>query len=109
MSPARRGRSSEASSRRSPRASKSATSRSQPYGFGSLSGHDIVIIALPAGVYGTISATSAVVELRRKISAVKLGLLFGICSVAPGKSYDNRLANGLSCIIGNGNLESAIV
>lgn len=100
----RRGRSSEASSRRCPRISKSATSR-----FGSSSGHHIVIVALPTGVYGTISATSAVVELRGIFTAAIFGLLFGNCSVAPGKSYDNRLANGLSCIIGKGNLESAIV
>ncbi|KAL3472076.1 purine and uridine phosphorylase [Aspergillus californicus] len=48
------------------------------YTLGSVSGHNIVVACLPAGVYGTTSATAAVSHLISTYQNVRFGLMVGV-------------------------------
>lgn len=48
------------------------------YTLGSLSGHNVVVVCLPSGVYGTTSATSVVTQMKRTFPSVKVGLMVGV-------------------------------
>ncbi|KAJ5593447.1 hypothetical protein N7537_010351 [Penicillium hordei] len=63
------------------------------YTLGSLSGHNIVVVCLPSGVYGTTSATSVVTQLKQTFPSVKFGLMVGVGGGVPTKNVDIRLGD----------------
>jgi hypothetical protein len=48
------------------------------YALGSLSGHNIVVVCLPSGVYRTTAATSVVTQMKQTFRSVKFGLMVGV-------------------------------
>ncbi|PYI17232.1 ankyrin [Aspergillus violaceofuscus CBS 115571] len=63
------------------------------YTLGSLSGHNIVVVCLPSGVYGTTSATSVVTQLKQTFPSVKFGLMVGVGGGVPTKNVNIRLGD----------------
>src|SRR5271170_4120693 len=63
------------------------------YKLGRIGRHNVVIVCLPAGQIGTISATAVAVELRYKFPAVKIGLMVGIGGGVPSLEADIRLGD----------------
>ncbi|KAL2815961.1 violaceus kinesin [Aspergillus granulosus] len=63
------------------------------YTLGSASGHNVVVICLPAGVYGTISAATAVSHLMSTYRRVRFGLMVGIGGGVPRENFDIRLGD----------------
>ncbi|KAL2822076.1 hypothetical protein BJX63DRAFT_417851 [Aspergillus granulosus] len=63
------------------------------YTLGSVSGHNVVVACLPAGVYGTTSATAAVSNLMSTYLNVRFGLMVGIGGGVPRGSPDIRLGD----------------
>jgi nucleoside phosphorylase len=63
------------------------------YLLGEISGHNIVITCLPAGIYGTISAASVGVQVRTTYPAIRFGLMVGIGGGVPSKQADVRLGD----------------
>ncbi|KAL4816117.1 nucleoside phosphorylase domain-containing protein [Aspergillus spinulosporus] len=63
------------------------------YVLGELSGHFIVIACLPIGVYGTVSAATAVSHMRSTFARIDVGIMVGIGGGVPGKSNDIRLGD----------------
>ncbi|KAL4865102.1 hypothetical protein BDV12DRAFT_200486 [Aspergillus spectabilis] len=63
------------------------------YTLGSVSGHNVVVVCLPAGVYGTTSATAAVSHLTSTYQNVRFGLMVGIGGGVPRDKPDIRLGD----------------
>jgi nucleoside phosphorylase len=63
------------------------------YELGELNGHYIVIVYLPAGVYGTVSAATVVSRMRSTFPRLRFGLMVGIGGGVPGKKNDIRLGD----------------
>ena len=63
------------------------------YKLGRIGRHNVVVVCLPAGQIGTISAAAAAVELRHKFPAVKIGLMVGIGGGVPSSNADIRLGD----------------
>ncbi|KAL4861711.1 nucleoside phosphorylase domain-containing protein, partial [Aspergillus spectabilis] len=63
------------------------------YTLGSVSGHNVVVACLPAGVYGTTSATAAVSHLMTTYQNVRFGLMVGVGGGVPRGNPDIRLGD----------------
>ncbi|OQE31002.1 hypothetical protein PENFLA_c002G04777 [Penicillium flavigenum] len=63
------------------------------YALGELNGHHIVIACLPAGVYGTVSATAVVSRMRSTFPRLQYALMVGIGGGVPNKANDIRLGD----------------
>ncbi|KAF9893204.1 hypothetical protein FE257_011627 [Aspergillus nanangensis] len=63
------------------------------YILGEVLGHNVVIACLPSGVYGTVSATATVVQLRSTFKAIKFALMVGIGGGVPSEANDIRLGD----------------
>lgn len=65
------------------------------YTWGQIGKHNIVIASLPAGIYGTISATTTVTSLLTSLPQIRIGLLVGIAGgiAQPHKAQDIRLGD----------------
>ncbi|PGH10399.1 hypothetical protein GX51_00157 [Blastomyces parvus] len=63
------------------------------YTLGSVSGHNVVVACLPAGVYGTTTATAAVSHLISTYRNIRFGLMVGVGGGVPGENYDLRLGD----------------
>lgn len=63
------------------------------YELGEISGHNIVIVYLPAGVYGTTSAATVVAQLRTSFPSIRFALLVGIGGGVPSARHDIRLGD----------------
>ncbi|KAL4781230.1 violaceus kinesin [Aspergillus varians] len=63
------------------------------YTLGSISGHNVVVACLPAGVYGTTSATAAVSHLMSTYQNVRFGLMVGVGGGVPRGNLDIRLGD----------------
>ncbi|KAL4935809.1 hypothetical protein BDV06DRAFT_233938 [Aspergillus oleicola] len=63
------------------------------YTLGSVSGHNIVVACLPAGVYGTTSATAAVSHLISTYQNVQFGLMVGVGGGVPKGNPNIQLGN----------------
>ncbi|KAL2859770.1 purine and uridine phosphorylase [Aspergillus lucknowensis] len=63
------------------------------YTLGSASSHNVVVVCLPAGVYGTISAATAVSHLTSTYCRVRFGLMVGIGGGVPRENFDIRLGD----------------
>ncbi|KLJ05884.1 hypothetical protein EMPG_10685 [Blastomyces silverae] len=63
------------------------------YTLGDISGHDVVIVCLPSGVYGTVSAATVTAQMRSTFHYIRFGLMVGIGGGAPSVSQDIRLGD----------------
>ncbi|KAL4995358.1 nucleoside phosphorylase domain-containing protein [Aspergillus recurvatus] len=63
------------------------------YVLGAMSGHNVVIAALPGGSPGTVSAASVATHLSRTFPAIELRLLVGIGGGIPSVENDIRLGD----------------
>ncbi|KAL4862739.1 hypothetical protein BDV12DRAFT_39188 [Aspergillus spectabilis] len=63
------------------------------YTLGSVSGHNVVVVCLPAGVYGTTSATAAVAHMKSTYRNIQFGLMVGIGGGVPHENLDIRLGD----------------
>lgn len=66
---------------------------SNSYALGEICGHNVVIACLPAGVYGTTSATSVAKDMLSTYTAIRFGLMVGIGGGAPSEEVDIRLGD----------------
>ncbi|PYI22891.1 purine and uridine phosphorylase [Aspergillus violaceofuscus CBS 115571] len=62
------------------------------YIFGSIYGHNIVIVCLPAGVYGTTSAAVIASQVQFTFKSIRFGLMVGIGGAVPSQD-DIRLGD----------------
>ncbi|GFG17193.1 hypothetical protein IFM5058_08347 [Aspergillus udagawae] len=60
---------------------------------GSICSHNVVLVCLPSGVYGTISAATVVAQMLSTFPRLQYGLLVGIGGGAPSENDDIRLGN----------------
>src|ERR1700743_3457578 len=58
------------------------------YNLGRVGSHNIVLVCLPAGQTGTISANAVVMELRHIFTSIQFGLLVGIGGGVPSNEAD---------------------
>ncbi|KAL4880275.1 nucleoside phosphorylase domain-containing protein [Aspergillus karnatakaensis] len=63
------------------------------YVLGGIGQHNIVIACLPAGVYGTTSATAVALQMRASFTAMRFCLMVGIGGGAPTPEADIRLGD----------------
>ncbi|EAW19567.1 uncharacterized protein NFIA_026410 [Aspergillus fischeri NRRL 181] len=63
------------------------------YEFGELSGHYIVIVHLPDGVYGKVSAAAVVSRMRSTFRRLEFGVMVGIGGGVPEGKNDIRLGD----------------
>lgn len=63
------------------------------YQLGRIGQHYIVIACLPAGVYGTSSATAVAKDMLRTFPSIRIGLMVGIGGAAPSSKHDIRLGD----------------
>jgi nucleoside phosphorylase len=63
------------------------------YALGSVSGHNVVIVCLPAGRIGNNPAAVVATQLRATFKAVRFGLLVGIGGGVPSAEADLRLGD----------------
>lgn len=63
------------------------------YLLGDISGHNIVICCLPAGIYGTTAAANAVSQIRSTFPGIHFGLLVGVGGGVPSSTNDVRLGD----------------
>ena len=63
------------------------------YALGEIAGHNVVIACLPAGVYGTTSATSVAKDMLSTYREIRYGLMVGIGGGAPSRENDIRLGD----------------
>src|SRR6266480_7994565 len=63
------------------------------YKLGRIGRHNVVIVCLPAGQIGTVSAAAVAAELPYKFPAVKIGLMVGIGGGVPSLEADIRLGD----------------
>lgn len=70
-----------------------ASSDHNSYALGEIAGHNVVIACLPAGVYGTTSATSVAKDMLSTYREIRFGLMVGIGGGAPSNNNDIRLGD----------------
>ena len=58
------------------------------YTWGQISDHNVVIASLPAGVYGTVAATSTAVQMLSSFPQIRVGLMVGIGAGIPRPDQD---------------------
>ena len=63
------------------------------YVLGRIYAHNVVIVGLPAGICGTISAATVVSQMLITFQSIRFGLLVGIGGGVPGKDADIRLGD----------------
>ncbi|KAK6510302.1 hypothetical protein TWF481_005019 [Arthrobotrys musiformis] len=66
---------------------------SNVYTLGRIRGHNIVIVCLPAGNYGTNSAAAVAANIRRSFPSLRFGLMVGIGGGVPNEDNDIRLGD----------------
>lgn len=77
----------------------SPLSHSQPatdqniYTLGSLAGHNIVVVCLQHGNYGTTAATSIVAQMCQTFPSIRYGLMVGVGGGVPTREADIRLGD----------------
>ncbi|KAL2849950.1 hypothetical protein BJY01DRAFT_245746 [Aspergillus pseudoustus] len=69
------------------------------YTLGEVSGHNVVIACLPSGVYGTVSATTVLVQMLPTFRPLRFGLMVGIGGGVPTK-VDVRLGDVGDVVVG---------
>ncbi|RLM00035.1 hypothetical protein CFD26_108056 [Aspergillus turcosus] len=70
-----------------------APSDENSYIFGEIQGHNIVIVCLPLGVYGTNSAAVSVAQMKTTFPSIRYALVVGIGGGAPSVDHDIRLGD----------------
>ncbi|KGY15694.1 hypothetical protein PABG_11349 [Paracoccidioides brasiliensis Pb03] len=63
------------------------------YILGRICPHNVVILCLPSGIYGTTAATALVTQMRSSFGAIRFGLMVGIAGGVPCKGFDIRLGD----------------
>jgi nucleoside phosphorylase/tetratricopeptide (TPR) repeat protein len=63
------------------------------YTLGEIAGHNVLIVCLPLGVYGTTSAATVAAQMRSTFSSVRFGLMVGIGGGVPGTKNGIRLGD----------------
>ncbi|KAL5001352.1 hypothetical protein BDV10DRAFT_182585 [Aspergillus recurvatus] len=63
------------------------------YTLGEVFGHNVVLAGLPAGIYGTTSATAVAVNMLSTYRHIRFGLMVGIGGGVPSKEHDIRLGD----------------
>ncbi|KAF7513150.1 hypothetical protein GJ744_010546 [Endocarpon pusillum] len=63
------------------------------YRFGSIGVHNVVIVCLPSGVPGTVSAAMVLANMLSSFRGIKFGLMVGIGGGVPSKKNDIRLGD----------------
>ncbi|KAL4781960.1 nucleoside phosphorylase domain-containing protein [Aspergillus varians] len=63
------------------------------YVLGNIGQHNIVVACLPAGVYGTTSATSVAMHMRTTFPSLRFCLMVGVAGGAPSPKADIRLGD----------------
>ena len=66
---------------------------SNTYALGKIGEHNVVIAALPLGLYGLTSAATVAKDLVRSFPNVRIGLMVGIAGGAPSAKHDIRLGD----------------
>jgi nucleoside phosphorylase len=70
-----------------------ASSDDNLYALGSINGHNIVIVCLPAGRIGNNPAAVVATQLRASFKAIRFGLIVGIGGGVPSAEADIRLGD----------------
>jgi nucleoside phosphorylase len=63
------------------------------YTLGEISGHNIVVVYLPSGVYGTISAATVTAHMRTTFPSIRFDFMVGIGGGIPSAKNDIRLGD----------------
>jgi len=63
------------------------------YALGSIGGHNVVIVCLPAGRIGNSPAAAVATQMRRTFKAIRFGLMVGIGGGVPSTKVDIRLGD----------------
>lgn len=63
------------------------------YILGQIYGHNVTIVCLPLGVYGTTSAAIAAAQMQSTFESIRFGLMIGIGGGVPSGSVDIRLGD----------------
>jgi nucleoside phosphorylase len=63
------------------------------YSFGSIAGHNVVIVCLPAGRIGNNPAAVVASEMRAAFKGIRFGLMVGIGGDVPSEEADIRLGD----------------
>jgi nucleoside phosphorylase len=63
------------------------------YALGSIGGHNVVIVCLPAGRIGTNPAASVATQMRATFKKIRFGLMVGIGGGVPSEEADMRLGD----------------
>ncbi|RYP61770.1 hypothetical protein DL771_010010 [Monosporascus sp. 5C6A] len=63
------------------------------YSLGSIAGHNVVIVCLPAGRIGNNSAVAVVTQMRATFRGIRFGLMVGIGGGVPSAEVDIRLGD----------------
>ncbi|KAL9088207.1 MAG: hypothetical protein Q9165_006334 [Trypethelium subeluteriae] len=72
------------------------------YCLGSISEHNVVLAALPAGLTGIASATAVAMQMKSTFTAIRFGLMVGIGGGVPSSQVDIRLGDVVVSQPGNG-------
>ncbi|KAG9517565.1 hypothetical protein KCU93_g8700, partial [Aureobasidium melanogenum] len=76
-----------------PKVGTIASSDTNAYTLGRISGHRVVLAVLPKGEYGVGSAAGVITHLIRSFPNIKIGLMVGIGGGAPTNAKDIRLGD----------------
>ncbi|KAF2998928.1 hypothetical protein E8E13_006245 [Curvularia kusanoi] len=68
------------------------------YTFGSMSGHNVVIVSLPAGRIGNNPATAVAAQMRATFKKIRFGLMVGVGGGVPSAEADVRLGDVVVCV-----------
>ncbi|KAF7179470.1 hypothetical protein CNMCM7691_008403 [Aspergillus felis] len=60
---------------------------------GRVGSHNVLIVCLPAGVYGTTSAANVASQMRLTFKGIRFGLMVGIAGGVPSADHDIRLGD----------------
>ena len=63
------------------------------YNLGRIGRHNVVMVSLPKGEYGTTAAATVARDMLHSFSNIQIGLMVGIGSGAPSKTHDVRLGD----------------
>ena len=63
------------------------------YSLGSVTGHNVVIVCLPAGRIGNNPAAAVATQMRATFNGIRFGLMVGIGAGVPGTEVDIRLGD----------------
>ncbi|KAL6229197.1 hypothetical protein BDW75DRAFT_250010 [Aspergillus navahoensis] len=75
------------------------------YTLGTKGNHNVVVVCLPYGVYGTVSASTAVSHMVCTYSNIQFGFIVGIGEGVPRKSADIRLGDIVGKTLHEGKLQ----